>query len=112
MSINPSTGEIPDDQFEECEQSGLPRVFCAHCKGDKLGDEHLPGVGFADEDANAEYERIGRTFAAQYSGVCTIDYDHRVKRGDIVSKVQRADNPLLPISGVACASCTKVLPHA
>lgn len=104
-AADPRTGEV----FEECDFSGLPKEFCAHCKGDKLGDEKAPVYGNDDE---SEFEIIGRVFEAQYSGVCTINYDHRVKRGDRVAKVQRADNPMLPVSGVACAACVKVLPHA
>lgn len=59
-----------------------------------------------------EFEIIGRTFEAQYHGVCTLDYDHRVRRGDRVARIQRADNPMLPITGVACKNCIAFLPHA
>lgn len=104
-TANPNTGEV----YEECDFSGLPKVFCAHCKGDTLRDEKPTVYGNDDE---TEFEIIGRTFEAQYSGVCTINYDHKVRRGDRVARVQRADNPMLPITGVACASCTKILPHA
>jgi hypothetical protein len=65
---------------------------------------------FRNEDH--EYEMIGRRFQAQYGGVCTINMDHIVKRQDWVSKVQFADNPMLPVSGVACTSCTRILSHA
>lgn len=58
------------------------------------------------------FERIGRNFPAGYNGTCTIDYDHRIRRGDTVSKVQKVRNPMVPVSGVACAACTKVIPHA
>ncbi len=66
---------------------------------------------FGNNDPEA-YERIGRTFPSGYNGSCTIDYDHRIRRGDVVSKVQKISNPMVPVSGVACASCTKVIPHA
>lgn len=69
-----------------------------------------PNTGeVTDED---EYEIIGRVFEAAFPGHCTIDYEHRVKRGDSVARVQRADNPMLPVTGVACRACTLVLPRA
>lgn len=95
------------DEYEECDFSGLPRVFCAHCQGHK---EEKPSVyGNDDED---EFEIIGRVFDAQFPGHCTIDYDHRIKRGDRVARVQRIDNPMIPVTGVACSACVKVLSHA
>lgn len=105
MTVNPKTGEV----LEECDFSGLAKEFCAHCKGDTLGDEKTPEFGNGDVD---DFEIIGRVFEAQYHGVCTINYDHKVRRGDRVAKVQRADNPMLPVSGVACKDCVKLLPHA
>jgi hypothetical protein len=95
---------LPAD--EDCEISGLPMAFCSHCLGDKLGDEEEFG------DTEHDYELVGRKFDAQYSGHCTIDYEHVVRRGTTVSGVQRADNPMLPVSGVACSACVKSLPHA
>lgn len=65
-----------------------------------------------ETDDEIEYEIIGRRFESQFSGRCAVDWNHRVKRGDIVAKVQRADNPFLPVAGVACGACTKDLPRA
>jgi hypothetical protein len=96
------------DEWEECSYSGLAKAFCDHCKNGIPKKEEKPMYG----DTSNDYERIGRVFEAQYAGTCTLDWDHKVRRGDRVSKVQRADNPMIPVSGVACASCTKVLPHA
>lgn len=95
-----------DSIYEECDFSGLPRVFCAHCKGHI--EEKPPVYG---NDDPAEFEIIV-VFDAQFPGVCTIDRDHRIKRGMRVARIQRADNPMIPISGVACSSCLKMLPHA
>lgn len=103
-NADPNTGEV----YEECDFSGLPKVFCAHCKGDELGDEVKQVYGNDDTD---EFE-IVRIFEAQYPGTCTIDREHIIKRGDRVARIQRADNPMLPISGVACKNCVKLLPHA
>lgn len=58
-----------------------------------------------------KYEVIGRTFEAQYSGHCTVEYRHRIRRGDTVARVQKADNPMLPVPGVACSLCVKLLPR-
>ena len=85
----------------DCAFSGLPEATCSHCLGQ---DEKDPG--------SDDYEIIGRPFEAQYSGVCTLDYDHRIKRGEKISRVQHAGNPFLPVSGVACAACTVDLPRA
>jgi len=59
-----------------------------------------------------EYEAVGRPFDAQFPGYCAVNYDHKVKRGERVTKVQRADNPLIPVGGVACGKCTKIIPKA
>jgi hypothetical protein len=58
------------------------------------------------------YEVVGRTWEASFSGHCTIEYAHAVRRGDKVSRVRRADNPMLPVPGVACSLCLKMLPRA
>jgi hypothetical protein len=110
------------DEFEECSWSGLAKAFCSHCTGAKLGDEKDRGrltteLLFDDQEGeqpdndDIEFE-ILRTFPAQYSGFCTVDRAHKIKRGDIVAVVQRADNPMLPVKGVACRSCVSILPHA
>lgn len=91
---------------KECLFSGLPMATCSHC----TGDDDLMGVN-ADYDYYDDYEVL-RTFEAQFHSHCLIDENHRVRRGDRVAMVRRADNPMLPVRGVACASCTKVLPRA
>lgn len=64
------------------------------------------------EEPHEEYELIGRTFESMYAGRCTIERSHKVKRGDMVSRVQRSENPFVTVSGVACKTCTKSLPRA
>ena len=59
-----------------------------------------------------EYEIVGRLFESQFPGRCAVDWNHRVRKGDVVAHVQRADNPFLPVTGVACGACTKDLPRA
>lgn len=98
------------DDYEECDFSGLAKAFCAHCKGHTLGDERTGPATYAD--LTDEYERTGRRFEAKYSGRCVVDIDHRVKVGDLVSRVQRIANPFIAISGVACKACTADLRHA
>lgn len=88
----------------ECEFSGLPQATCAHCTGDVDEDFDI-----TPED---EFEIVA-VFEAQWSGHCTIDWDHpKIYRGDKVSKVQRTNNPFIPVTGVACKHCTKELPYA
>lgn len=61
------------------------------------------------EDNLELYEVDGRSFESQYRGTCVINRDHEVKRGDKVARVKRTDNPLIPVAGVACKSCTRML---
>jgi hypothetical protein len=62
-----------------------------------------------DRDPDEIYETTGPLIDAQWSGRCAVNRDHRIKRGDTVSKIQYKDNPILPVSGVACKSCTKII---
>lgn len=110
-----------DADFEECDFSGLAKIYCSHCLGHTLGDEKEQGrltteILFdanEEEPDNDEIDfEILRTFPAKYAGVCTIEPAHKIRRGDIVAIVQRADNPMLPVKGVACRSCVSILPHA
>lgn len=56
-----------------------------------------------------DFEAIGALFDSQFSGRCAIDWNHRIRRGEVVTRVARADNPFLPVPGVACGNCTKIL---
>ena len=108
---------MADDDYEECDYSGLAKIYCAHCLGHKLGDEkpELPKYGNLDpesEDPEDVFEIVGKSFEAQYKGRCTINYDHVIKLGTKVARVQRQDNPMIPVSGVACAACIRLLPRA
>ncbi len=111
---------MTDDQWEECDFSGLAKITCSHCQGHSLGDEKkdarlttetlLDSNELEPDNDDIEFE-ILRTFEAKFHGVCTIEPAHKVKRGDRVAVVQRADNPMLPVKGVACKSCVSILPH-
>lgn len=82
-----------------CEITELPQAWCAHCrKTPEL--ETIP---------TEDYTLAGRTFTAMYSGRCAIDPDHTVRRGDTVAYVKLVDNPMLPVPGVACAACVRVI---
>lgn len=96
---------LPYDK--ECLFSGLPMATCSHCTGDD--DSLLDLTG--NYDYYDDYEII-RTFEAQFNSHCLIDENHLVRKGTRVAQVRRADNPMLPVRGVTCASCTKVLPRA
>ncbi len=56
-----------------------------------------------------EFEVDGRPFMTMYPGNCTVDYEHIIKRGERVARVRRADNPMLPVSGVACYRCIRLM---
>lgn len=85
---------------EECEFSLLPKAFCSHCTGD---DE-------AELEQDWELIVIGRKFPAQFPGYCVVNDDHRIRLGDKVARVGRSDNPMRPVSGVACEKCVRLLP--
>lgn len=83
-----------------CDFSLLPEATCAHCLGHD--NDILP---------ESDYE-ITVLMTAQFHGTCTIDPEHRIRKGDTIARVQHADNPFLPVPGVACASCVLDLPRA
>jgi hypothetical protein len=58
------------------------------------------------------YEIVGKVWESQFPGHCTVEYEHKIRRGDQVARVRRADNPMLPVGGVACTTCIKLLPRA
>jgi hypothetical protein len=111
---------MADDDFEECDFSGLAKIYCAHCLGHKLGDEKPDPPKFGnldpededDTDSEDLYEVIGRAFETKYKGHCTLNYDHKIKMGSRVARVQRRDNPMIPVPGVACSDCIRMLPKA
>ena len=86
----------------KCILTNEDMVTCPHCNDDNYLMVDAPGP---------EYETIGRAFKSQFKGTCTIEYRHDIRKGDLVSKVQRSDNPSLVITGVACRNCTIMLPR-
>lgn len=67
-----------------------------------------------DEDDDGEFSDpyiVVATFRAQFSGVCTVDDSHYYKTRDIVGKVERTDNPFIPVPGVCCNRCVRDLVH-
>ncbi len=62
-------------------------------------------------DQPDEYE-ITALFEAQYPGHCAINWDHKIKPRDRVARIQHADNPMLPVRGLACKNCVHDLPFA
>lgn len=77
-------------------------VTCRHCNE----DDYI----VIDDTPEIEYEVLLPAFRSLYKGVCTIDARHRIKVQDLVAKVQRSDNPALIVTGVACKTCTQILP--
>lgn len=91
---------LPAD--EDCPKTGLPMAFCSHC----TGDDEREAIEAREE---REYLLKGWPFLAQFPGRCAVDEDHPVKKGSKVSRVIRADNPLLTVPGVACTACVRDL---
>jgi hypothetical protein len=70
-------------------------------------------MGRTSLDADGDYlYSVTAVFPSQYKGFCKIDYAHRIKLGDMVGKLEKTDNPMLPVSGVACEKCVRDLPRA
>lgn len=66
-----------------------------------------------DEDLIPDHEyEITATFRSQFAGDCTLNQTHRIRKQDWVSKLRRADNPLISIPGVACSVCALDIPRA
>lgn len=86
----------------KCTITGDPMTSCEHCSDPEY---------IQLEDEGPEYETIGRAFRTMYKGNCTVDYRHPIKKGDLVSKVRRQDNPIILVTGVACKTCTLMLPR-
>lgn len=104
----------PED-FEECSFSGMMKYECSHCQGHTLGDEKTtPQYGNLDpsQDPDFPYEVVGRAFESMYRGHCAIDYEHKIRIGEKVARVRRADNPLIAVGGVACKNCIREIPRA
>ena len=61
-------------------------------------------------ERDGDYE-VTATFESMYNGTCNLDNRHAVRRGTRVGYIREIANPLVPIRGVACAQCVKILPR-
>lgn len=86
----------------KCVITGEPMTKCLHCS-----DPNYIEV----ESDGPDYETVGRAFRSAFRGECTIEYRHSIRKGDLVSRVRRADNPHILVNGVACKNCTLMLPR-
>lgn len=67
-----------------------------------------------DEDDDGQFGEefvIVATFPAKFSGICAADPLHAYKRGDYVGKLERSDNPFIPVQGVCCNRCVRTITH-
>jgi hypothetical protein len=67
-----------------------------------------------DESDDGEFgERyvVTATFKSQFKGICAADETHAYRVGDYVGKLERTDNPFLPVSGVCCNRCVHTITH-
>jgi len=68
---------------------------------------------FDDSDIIPDHDyEIVSNFPSQFTGYCNIEERHRIRKGERVSKLRRADNPLVIIPGVACSLCSMDFPRA
>lgn len=65
---------------------------------------------YAESASSWEYE-IVRKFRASYATTCLL-CEKPVRVNYLVAKVQRSDNPMLPVTGVVGPCCTKLLSEA
>lgn len=66
-----------------------------------------------DDDLMPDHEfEITSNFPSQFAGYCTLNDTHRIRKGERVSKLRRADNPLISVPGVACSICSLDIPRA
>lgn len=56
-----------------------------------------------------DFELLGPLFQAKYRSSCYFDFTHTIKVGDPISRINRLHLPLVPVPGVACKNCTKLL---
>lgn len=59
-----------------------------------------------------EFEILRGPFVTAYRQTCNVDQDHAIKPGEKVAVLQRVDNPMLPVSGVACHRCIRLMARA
>lgn len=68
---------------------------------------------YDDEDITPDHEyELVAVFPSQFSGYCTLDERHKIKKRDRVGKLRRADNPMVSVPGVTCKFCTLDFPKA
>lgn len=58
-----------------------------------------------------EYEVL-RVIQVSYPATCNMDDRHRIRPGDKGARLQRADNPMWPVPGLACIKCIKGMPRS
>lgn len=51
------------------------------------------------------------SFRAQYKGFCNLNEEHTYKANDLVGKLERTDNPFIPVRGVCCNRCLRTTTH-
>jgi hypothetical protein len=61
-------------------------------------------------DLTADQLVVSQVFTAQYPGNCKV-CDARYKVGVKVGKLEREDNPFIPVTGVACPRCLRDIPR-
>jgi hypothetical protein len=71
----------------------------------------MPQISLDQDDLGDPYV-VTAVFPSQYKGYCKINLSHRIKLGQMVGKLAHADNPFLPVSGVACEKCLRDLARA
>jgi hypothetical protein len=65
----------------------------------------LEGI-FEGEAEESEF-LITEVFKASWVGDCSLDPWHKIRRGDLIGRAVRGDNPLVNVRGYVCALCVK-----
>lgn len=64
-----------------------------------------------DDGVFGEEYLVVAVFPAKFKGVCALDRNHAYKTGDFVGKLERSDNPFIPVPGVCCNRCVRTTTH-
>jgi hypothetical protein len=62
--------------------------------------------------SKAEIVEVTSVFNAMYPALCALNRNHKIKPNDLVAKIRRLNNPMLPLPGVVCKDCFADLPRA
>lgn len=64
-----------------------------------------------DDGAFSDLYLVVKTVKSSWRGDCNLDETHTYRSGDIIGKLERSDNPFIPVSGWCCNKCVRTTTH-